>query len=152
MFSENKLTFHHCLCRKISLHFTVPNAAIPGTKDDTNLSYDCTCITVTHSTACSIKLFSHHLKQTVLIIPLYCACRKRNANVLVTNSGRQEEHFFAKTGKFYFYYQVFCTDINSFTFETNHLTMLNHVAVVVRIHDILMIFTMTNFCTFMLVP
>jgi len=53
---------------------------------------------------------------------------------------------------FYSYYQVFCTDINSFTPAINHLTMLYHVAVVVRIHDILMVFTMTNFCTFKLVP
>jgi len=99
MFSGNTLIFHHCLCRKISLHFEIPNAAIPGTKGDTNLSYSCTYISVTHSTACSIKLSSHHSKQTVLNIPLYCACRKRNANGLDTDTNRQQENFFANRRK-----------------------------------------------------
>ena len=93
MFSGNTLVFHHCLCRKISLQFAVPNAAIPGTKGDTNLSYDCTRVPVIHSTVCSIKLSSHHLKPSVLIIFLYCACRKSNANGLVINTNRKKNFF-----------------------------------------------------------
>jgi len=151
MFSGNTLVFHHCLCRKISLHFAIPNAAIPGTKGDTNLSYDCTRVPVTHSTACSIKLSLHHLKPAVLNIPLYCACTKRIsnglANITVDNRSISSPKWL-NVYYLYSYYQVFFTDINSFTPETNHLTMLYHVAVVVRIHDILMVFRMTNVCTF----
>ena len=151
MFSGNTLVFHHCLCRKISLQFAVPNAAIPGTKGDINLSYDCTCIPVTHSTACSIKLSSHHLKQTVLNIPRCCACTKRIAKGLATitvdnrsisSPKRLNEYYL------YSYYQVFCTDIKFLHLKQIISTMLYHIAVVVRIHDILMEFTMTNLVNF----
>jgi len=123
MFSGNTLVFHHCLCRKISLQLAVSNAAIPGTKGDTNLSYNCTCIPVTHSTACSIKLSSHHLKQTVLNIPRCCACTKRIAKGLATITVDNRSISSPKSlNKYYLYsyYQVFCTDINSFTPETNN--------------------------------
>jgi len=99
---------------------------------------------------CHIRPFTPLEVDRIKYTPLLCVHQRiSNGHATVTVDNRSiSSPKGLNVYYLYSYYRVFCTDINSFTPERNHLTMLYHVAVVGRIHDILMVFKMTNFVLF----